>query len=1157
MDILQYIHRINQLYGSESQVASGKGFGSVIPEEFDELSPREEQYYQQGPFSTREDFLAAQGGPVYDTRKYFKPGGLVEPGVTHYAKATVDDLAQGVKAGDELGDNIYQRKGGYELQMGSGDNRITRHGQSLDKIKTYKDQVISEGWEKKPTGPKEGRVENMFKDDLFEQYFDSELKQTKGIHESGVNAKIKKALADLPENATLKQKWEHLLTKDYTFRQGVIRPFLRKFKGKYKRDAGYLSLKQLSDFTEFSKPTLTEAFFYNDKYKGVMPDVTKVSSAEYSKAKRGFEIVKQLEDIGITQQKIPGTYRASPTGKFKGKLALRLFNLPEDDQIIKLRNMVKMKGEESPTARAIVSKASKNSPEYLKMQYSKDRGNMNKLLKVLNASVKNLDEVELLKLIKNNPALEELVTSHFNSVTGEIKPVKLDDLTFNEIKHRIGFEKEHVRSFKTAKIDPITKKVLDGFDIEYPKHLRISIRGFNYPVKDSAERWVQNNIKNINDPIIKGKIDKIDNFFTKFGQAYTVVDPTTNKRVIRGATEANLLKNIQALGFTGEEKMFKQAGFNFDHCKLKAVGGSYNTCVRDTIEAEQKKALDGDVKAKSKFKKFGRFAGGFIGWVDAPIELAFALPHMLRGDVNAAKRATTLGLTGWGSNKELEISRKKSPMAYRSFKRKRDMDNYIDNWFRSETDKQTLKTAPEEFKSDLKQNITTSLTNMEGIAKNFPASDPEIMYREDKRGREYIREEAEKRARAGLTLAPELFGGIKFAPGAEGQKLDTLEKHIKYKGEPYWKNIEPMLEDLNYPFALHPYEVKDYRDRYSELPIKLASELGPLEAKETQTALDYLESEKIPFYNTGGRVPFGKGKLAVTAVDKGRRAFMKWLAGLTGAGIAAGTGLIKFGAIVGKGKTVIKAGDTIIQGTPGMPSWYIPLVNRIVKEGDNVTKKLSTIEREIVHTKKISKTDEVTVYNNLDTGNVRIEYGPHQFDKKGNVIRATNDVEVVHLEYRAPEIVESGKHAGKKTKPEFSATEAKPRVTNWEGDIEWEHMDIDKNVDDLLTDTSKLKQFGTKKKLTHKDKVIAKKKQTYQKKLEKDPSEQLEYIEKKEGATIDDLLDEGKAVGEFDPKGYDTHNTWKGMNLPTKKIKKASGGLASYDNYLPDIEDID
>ena len=72
--------------------------------------------------------------------------------------------------------------------------------------------------------------------------------------------------------------------------------------------------------------------------------------------------------------------------------------------------------------------------------------------------------------------------------------------------------------------------------------------------------------------------------------------------------------------------------------------------------------------------------------------------------------------------------------------------------------------------------------------------------------------------------------------------------------------------------------------------------------------------------------------------------------------------------------------------------------------------------------------------------------------------------------------------------------------------------------------------------------------------MEKDPSEQLEYIEKKGGATIDDLLDEGARVGEFETK---SGSYGKGINLPDKKIKKASGGSVDYDNYLPDIEDID
>ena len=107
---------------------------------------------------------------------------------------------------------------------------------------------------------------------------------------------------------------------------------------------------------------------------------------------------------------------------------------------------------------------------------------------------------------------------------------------------------------------------------------------------------------------------------------------------------------------------------------------------------------------------------------------------------------------------------------------------------------------------------------------------------------------------------------------------------------------------------------------------------------------DYLQLAK------GGRVPFKLG-----GIDKGRRAFLKWFAGITGATVAAGTGLIKWGKIAGKGKTVIKAGDTIIQGTEGMPSWYIPLVNRIVKEGDDVTAKLSTQARETVHILQIGR----------------------------------------------------------------------------------------------------------------------------------------------------------------------------------------------------------
>jgi len=593
-----------------------------------------------------------------------------------------------------------------------------------------------------------------------------------------------------------------------------------------------------------------------------------------------------------------------------------------------------------------------------------------------------------------------------------------------------------------------------------------------------------------------------------------------------GLGPIRMVEGEMTIGSYDQKKMLENVGAQLElkkgtplHTELmkycprgKSVGGSAGTCSIDEAANGLKKEVDVARKTGKygKVGKIGRLAGGFFGWVDAPIELAFALPHMLRGDVNAAKRATTLGLTGWGGDKELEISRKKSPMAYRSFKRKRDIDNYIDNWFRSEKDKQTLETAPEEFKSDLKQNITTSLTNMENISKNFPAADPETMYREDKRGREYIREEAEKRARAGLTLAPELFGGINFAPGAEGQKLDTLEKYIKYKGEPYWKNIEPMLEDLNYPFALHPYQTKDERDRYSELPIKLASELGPLEAKETQTDLDYLESEKIPFFKSGGRVSFVSGGFT-------RRGFLKLLAALGIGAAGAKSGVSLFTKAAGK-KAAVKTGVDIATGTQGMPSWFPALVNKIIKEGDDVTSKLATKDRQIVHSKKVEGHD-VDVYRDLDTGDIRVSVE----GKTGKNLTAYD--EGLELEYKAGEVIEEGTMKGKKTKPEFSNSETEAEFVRMgpddaELDFAFRDQSIYPNTPSAgsksISDTSFLKNYATNKKPTLKE--IA---QTSNNK------KQIKYL--KENPHEDPRIP--------DPGDYQDPDI--------------------YDDYLPDIDDID
>ena len=183
-----------------------------------------------------------------------------------------------------------------------------------------------------------------------------------------------------------------------------------------------------------------------------------------------------------------------------------------------------------------------------------------------------------------------------------------------------------------------------------------------------------------------------------------------------------------------------------------------------------------------------------------------------------------------------------------------------------------------------------------------------------------------------------------------------------------------------------------------------------------------------------------------------------------------------------------------------MPAWFKPLVNKIIKEGDDVTKKFGTVDREIVHTKKIDDFEEVTVYQDLNTGNVRMEYGPHLTDDTGKVIRASNEPTVVQLEYKAPEMIEpditTGKGGGK-TKEEFYAAESEPEIVNWDGDIEMSGINEVNKVDDLITDTSKLQKYATDNKLTIKELSDSMKKQKYKNKLDSDLGEQVNYIENK------------------------------------------------------------
>ena len=234
---------------------------------------------------------------------------------------------------------------------------------------------------------------------------------------------------------------------------------------------------------------------------------------------------------------------------------------------------------------------------------------------------------------------------------------------------------------------------------------------------------------------------------------------------------------------------------------------------------------------------------------------------------------------------------------------------------------------------------------------------------------------------------------------------------------------------------------------------------------------------------TGGRIGYKDGPKMT------RRTFMKYLAGFASLPI--------IGKIVKPLKTVkgvknvpiIKTGDV-----PGKPEWFDALVNKVIIEGDDVTKKFATQDRQVVYSKKIDADNEVTVYRDLDTDSVRVDY-------------SSPDVmldEPVSLSYTRGQADETTK--GMKPADEFETFEQGLAVrSNGPDDY---NIDIEPNVgssiSSLETDVSKLKEYATGKKPTMKEFVASKKRKDRVRKInEGDIGEISDYATQRQGDYYD------------------------------------------------------
>jgi hypothetical protein len=214
------------------------------------------------------------------------------------------------------------------------------------------------------------------------------------------------------------------------------------------------------------------------------------------------------------------------------------------------------------------------------------------------------------------------------------------------------------------------------------------------------------------------------------------------------------------------------------------------------------------------------------------------------------------------------------------------------------------------------------------------------------------------------------------------------------------------------------------------------------------------------------------------------------------------TGLVSL-PIIGKvlkplkvGKTVTKVPIIKTDNIAGKPEWFDQLVNKVILEGDDMTKQFATKEREIVHATKIGKDDYVRVTQDLDEGAVRVEY-----ESLDNVYE-----DPVQLRYKKPNPDEGDPRPS----AEFDVAESGP-VGRADGPDDYS-IDIDEvggtSISDLTSDVSKLKEYATGQKPTLKEIVQTKRRKDKARRITEGGEAEMDAVIERQGEFIEnDLVD--------------------------------------------------
>ena len=320
--------------------------------------------------------------------------------------------------------------------------------------------------------------------------------------------------------------------------------------------------------------------------------------------------------------------------------------------------------------------------------------------------------------------------------------------------------------------------------------------------------------------------------------------------------------------------------------------------------------------------------------------------------------------------------------------------------------------------------------------------------------------------------------------GTAGSAKRILKEDVEYEQSMFDQYKKGKLDPEPKPASSLDREVKEAYDqavregRLQNIRLK--------DGRRIESEDDFREyidelNEDNNFAN-GGRIGLKAGMT--------RRAFLK----LMGAG-AAGIGALKTGILKLAGKeSARQVTKNIIKTDPvaGKPEWFDALVTKVINEGEDVTKRFATGERQTVHMKKLDDDTTVMVTQDLDDGAIRVEY-----ESPDNVFG-----DPVQLQYKKS-LPDEG---DPRPTAEFTTAESGPvgrQQSPDDYDIEIDEVGGN-SIEDLTSDLSKLKQYATGKKPTLKEFVQNKKRKDKAQRISEDPEARMDDVIRRQGEMLDD-----------------------------------------------------